>query len=127
MADMVDLTAPLTLGMPGRLKPYVDHKSVLAAFHARIILTGRSAAVQRSRAQRITGGEGGIRTPERFLAVTRFRGERDQPALPPLQTILPSKLEATLALRFEERLQHRRRFVLQDPALHLDLVIEERA
>ena len=32
------------------------------------------------------GGEGGIRTPERFLAVTRFRGERDQPTLPPLRT-----------------------------------------
>ncbi len=36
------------------------------------------------------GGEGGIRTHERVLAVTRFRGERVQPALPPLQARLRS-------------------------------------
>ena len=32
-----------------------------------------------------SGGEGGIRTHERVLAVTRFRGERYRPTLPPLQ------------------------------------------
>lgn len=48
MADVIDLTAPLTVRMPGRLKPDVDHKPVLAALHACIIQSCRSAAVQQA-------------------------------------------------------------------------------
>ena len=49
MAHMVDFAAPLSVRPPGGLKPHMNHKPVLAAFHGTIVLSGRSQNVQRLR------------------------------------------------------------------------------